>query len=56
VYGENWKDNDAYNYLKRFYTTEPTDCFAAIKNKEIICAIFSYSYSYPWQAETLVYV
>lgn len=53
-YGENWKDNDAYNYLKRFYTIEPTGCFVAIKNKEIIGAIFSYSY--PWQTETLVYI
>lgn len=53
-YGENWKDNDAYNYLKRFYTIEPTGCFVAIINKEIIGAIFSYSY--PWQAETLVYI
>ncbi len=48
-YGENWK-----SYLKRFYKIEPTGCFVAIKNKEIIGAIFSYSY--PWQAETLIYI
>jgi len=53
-YGENWKDTDACSYLKRFYKIEPTGCFVAIKNKEIIGAIFSYSY--PWQAETLIYI
>jgi len=53
-YGEKWKDNDACDYLKRFYEIEPSGCFVAIKNKEIIGAIFSYSY--PWQAETLVYI
>ena len=46
-YGEKWKDNDACDYLKRFYEIEPSRCFVAIKNKEIIGAIFSYSC--PWQ-------
>ena len=53
-YGEKWKDNDACDYLNRFYKIEPSGCFVAIKNEEIIGAVFSYSY--PWQAETLVYI
>ena len=53
-YGEKWKDHDACNYLNRFYKIEPSGCFVAIKNEEIIGAVFSYSY--PWQAETLVYI
>ncbi|MEN8179570.1 MAG: GNAT family N-acetyltransferase [Pseudomonadota bacterium] len=53
-YGENWNSNDACNYLKRFYTIEPAGCYVALENNEIIGAIFSYSY--PWHAETLVYI
>jgi ribosomal protein S18 acetylase RimI-like enzyme len=53
-FGEKWKDNDARDYLNRFYKIEPSGCFVAIKDGETIGAVFSYSY--PWQAETLVYI
>lgn len=53
-YGGKWKISDACNYLKRFFSIEPIGCFVAIKNKEVVAAIFSYSY--PWQAETVVYI
>lgn len=53
-YEENWKNTDAYNYIKRFYEIEPSGCFVAINNNEVIGAIFSYSY--PWQTETLIYI
>ena len=53
-YGEKWDNNDAYNYLERFYKIEPSGCFVAIENNQLVGAIFSYSY--PWQSETLVYI
>ena len=53
-YAENWSERDAYEYLERFYRIEPLGCYVAIENTELIGAIFSYSY--PWQSETLVYI
>ena len=53
-YGEKWNESDAYEYLERFYRIEPSGCYIAIENGELIGAIFSYSY--PWQSETLVYI
>jgi len=53
-YKENWKHSDACNYIKRFYEIDPSGCFVAIINYELVGAIFSYSY--PWQSETLVYI
>jgi|GEM_PF-3184295 len=53
-YGEKWDSKDAYNYLERFYKIEPSGCFIAIENNQLVGAIFSYSY--PWQSETLVYI
>jgi ribosomal protein S18 acetylase RimI-like enzyme len=53
-YGENWKEKEAFDYLTRFYVIEPLGCFVAVEDKELIGAIFSYSY--PWQSETLVYI
>ena len=53
-YGEKWDSKDAYNYLERFYKIEPLGCFVAIENNQLVGAIFSYSY--PWQSETLVYI
>ncbi|MEN8131457.1 MAG: GNAT family N-acetyltransferase [Pseudomonadota bacterium] len=53
-YGENWKADDACSYLKRFYTIEPSGCYVALEDNEITGAVFSYSY--PWQGETLIYI
>jgi len=53
-YGEEWDSKNAYNYLERFYKIEPSGCFVAIENNQLVGAIFSYSY--PWQSETLVYI
>ena len=53
-YGESWKESDAIDYLTRFYEIDPTGCSIAVIDKEIVGAIFSYSY--PWQSETLRYV
>lgn len=53
-YDEKWDDKDAYKYLERFHKIEPSGCFVAIENSQLVGAIFSYSY--PWQSETLVYI
>lgn len=53
-YGESWKIEDAINYLKRFYEIEPTGCFVARVENQVVGGIFSYSY--PWQSETLIYI
>jgi len=53
-YGESWNEHDAFKYLERFYRIEPLGCYVAIENGELIGAIFSYSY--PRQSETLVYI
>jgi len=53
-YGEKWNERDALIYLHRFYKIEPSGCFVAYLNNEVVGAIFSYSY--PWQSETLVYI
>ena len=29
VYGEIWKNKEAYAYLRRFYNIEPSGCFVA---------------------------
>ncbi len=53
-YGEEWDSKNSYNYLERFYKIEPSGCIVAIENNQLVGAIFSYSY--PWQSETLVYI
>lgn len=45
-YNEHWKISDAEAYLSRFYLFEPNLCFVAEDGKEILGALFAYSY--PW--------
>lgn len=53
-YNEEWEEEDAYHYLERFHTIDSKQCFLALNKDEIIGAIFSYTY--PWQGKSLVYV
>lgn len=53
-YNENWALNHAKEYLLRFYSFDPTLCFVATKNKNVIGAIFAYSY--PWHGGENCYI
>lgn len=53
-YNEAWLQDHAEAYLSKFYSFDPSLCFVAVSNSQIVGAIFAYAY--PWQGEENCYI